>query len=44
MKQIIAKVGVKGEVNLEFTGYTVDACSEERERLRKVLLGFGLSL
>ena len=44
MKQIKALVDVKGEVNLEFVGFGGEECSEKRERLRKVLLEFGVML
>lgn len=45
MKKVRWEVGPTGRVvNLELTGFMVGECTEERERLRKVLLDLGVLL
>ena len=44
MKKVIGEVSPAGEVSLEFVGFPGEECTEERQRLRKVLLDLGLEL
>ena len=44
MRRVKAEINRDGTVNLEFIGFVGAECSEERERLRDVLLGLGVVL
>jgi hypothetical protein len=42
MREVRAEIDKDGRVSIEFTGFVGDECVEERERLRKILLDFGV--
>jgi len=44
MKKVKAKISRNGEVSIEFIGFRGEECTDERERLRKILLDFGIVL
>lgn len=44
MKKLKVEVDPKGTVNLEFSGFKGEECTEERERLRRALLDLGVML
>lgn len=44
MKKITARIGPSGRIVLEFTGFVGDECMEERQRLARTLVEFGLML
>lgn len=44
MRGIIAKIERNGKVSIEFIGFVGEECSEERERLRKIMVDFGVML
>jgi hypothetical protein len=44
MRKVIAEVSPDGKIGLEFVGFAGDECTEERQRLRKILLDLGLML
>jgi hypothetical protein len=44
MKKVEAVVSRDGEVSIEFIGFKGEECTDERERLRKVMLDFGIML
>lgn len=44
MRGIIAEIGKNGKVKIEFIGFVGEECSDERERLRKIMLDFGVTL
>jgi len=44
MKKVKAEVSPNGKVSLEFVGFAGEGCTEERQRLRKILLDLGLVL
>jgi len=44
MRGIMAKIGRDGKVSIEFIGFVGEECSEERERLRKIMVDFGVML
>jgi hypothetical protein len=44
VRTIKVRVGPDGQVETAFSGFLDDACIDEREKLRQVLAGFGVSL
>jgi len=44
MRGIKAKINKNGKVYIEFIGFVGEECSDERERLRKIMLDFGVML
>lgn len=44
MRKLIVEIGREAEVKLEFVGFVGDSCSKERERIRKILLEWGIDL
>jgi len=38
------EIDEKGDVKIEFVGFPGNSCSEERERIREILLGLGVEL
>jgi hypothetical protein len=44
MKKVKAEIGKNGKVSIEFIGFKGEECTDERERLRKVMLDFGVML
>lgn len=44
MRKVKAEIDRHGKVNIEFIGFKGDECTDERERLRKVMLDFGVML
>lgn len=44
MRGIMAKIDRNGKVSIEFIGFVGGECSEERERLQKIMVDFGVML
>lgn len=44
MRTIKVSIDTGGKTKVEFAGFTGDACSDERERLEKILTAFGVDL
>ncbi len=44
MKRIQAEISFGGKLRLEFVGFAGEECEVERERLREILVGAGVSL
>lgn len=44
MRKIKAEINTKGKLSLEFIGFVGEECREERERLRKIMVDFGVML
>lgn len=44
MRTIKVSIDTGGKTKVEFVGFIGDACSDERERLEKVLTAFGVDL
>ncbi|MEM2941652.1 MAG: hypothetical protein QW304_08925 [Thermoproteota archaeon] len=44
MKAIRTEISKGGRVKIEFIGFPGNSCSQERERLREVLISLGLEL
>lgn len=44
MKEIRAEIDSNGNVGLDFIGFSGEDCTQERERLRRVLLSLGVAL
>jgi len=44
LRRIKAEISLAGKLRLEFVGFAEEACEEERERLRKILVESGVAL
>lgn len=44
MRKIKAEINPNGKLALEFIGFVGEECREERERLRKIMVDFGVML
>ena len=44
MKKVKAEISRNGKVSIEFIGFRGEECADERERLRKIMLDFGIML
>lgn len=44
MKKVVVEINEQGEIKIEFVGFVGSACSDERERIKKILLGWGIDL
>lgn len=44
MRKVKAEIDKSGKVRIEFIGFVGEECVEERERLRKIMLDFGVML
>ena len=44
MRKIKAEINPNGKLSLEFIGFIGEECTEERQRLRKVMVDFGVTL
>jgi len=44
MRKIKAEINPNGKLSLEFIGFIGEECREERDRLRKIMVDFGVML
>ena len=44
MRKIKAEINPNGKLSLEFIGFVGEECTEEQQRLRKIMLDFGVTL
>ena len=44
MRKVKVEINPNGRVSLEFIGFVGEECKEERERLRRIMLEFGVML
>jgi hypothetical protein len=44
MRKIKAEIDPNGKLSVEFIGFMGEECTEERERLRKIMVDFGVML